>query len=46
MNSMQRQKDRTLEHEPLQARRGMSSMLLGKSGGQLLIALERMKRQG
>ena len=44
MNIMKRQKDMTLEDEP-QGQTG-SNMLLGKSGGQLLIAPERMKQLG
>ena len=42
MNSMKRQKDMTLEDEPPGQK--VSSMLLGKSRGQILIAPERMKR--
>ena len=45
MNSMKKQKDMTLENEPPQVLK-VSNMLLGKSGGQLLIAPERMKRLG
>ena len=41
MNSMKRQKDVTLDNEPPGWK--VSIMLLGKSGGQLLIAPERMK---
>ena len=37
MDSMKRLKDRMLEDEPPTGQK-MSSMLLGKSGGQLLIA--------
>ena len=44
MNSMKRKKYMTLEDE-LQGQK-VSNMLLGKSGGQLLIAPERMKRLG
>ena len=44
MNVMKRQKDMTLEDEP-PGQTG-SNMLLGKSGGQLLIAPERMKQLG
>ena len=44
MNIMKRQKDMTLEDEP-PGQTG-SNMLLGKSGGQLLIAPERMKQLG
>ena len=44
MNSMKRKKYMTLEDE-LQGQK-VSSVLLGKSGGQLLIAPERMKRLG
>ena len=44
MDSMKRQKVMALEDEcPGQK---VSNMLLGKSGGQLLIALERMKQIG
>ena len=45
MNSMKRQKDMTSEdyHPPGQK---VSCVLMGKSRGQLLIAPERMKRQG
>ena len=42
MNSMKKQKDMTLENEPPQVLK-VSNMLLGKSGGQFLIAPERMK---
>ena len=45
MDSMKRLKDRMLEDEPPTGQK-MSSMLLGKSGGQLLIAPERMKQLG
>ena len=41
MNSMKRQKDMTLEDEPPGQK--VSSMLLGKNRGQLLIAPEAMK---
>ena len=41
MDSMKRQKDMTPEDEPLRSE--VSNMLQKKSGGQLLIALERMK---
>ena len=41
---MKRQKDLTLEDEPPGQK--VSSMLLGKSRGQLLIAPERMKQLG
>ena len=44
MNSMNRQKDMTLEDELPRSK--VSSMLLGKSGGQLLIAPKRMKWLG
>ena len=44
MNIMKKQKHRTLEDE-LQGQK-VSSVLLGKSGGQLLIAPESMKRLG
>ena len=44
MNSMKRQKDMILEDEPPGLK--VSSMLLGKSRGQLLIAPERMKKLG
>ena len=44
MNSMKRRKDMTLEDET--PGRKVSSMVLGKSGGQLLIAPESMKRLG
>ena len=44
MNSMKRQKNVTLDNEPPGWK--VSIMLLGKSGGQLLIAPERMKRLG
>ena len=44
MNSMKRQKDMTLEDEPPGWK--VSSMLLGKSRRQLVIALERMKHLG
>ena len=44
MNSMERQKDMTLEDET--PGRKVSSMVLGKSGGQLLMAPERMKWLG
>ena len=44
MNVMKRQKDMTLEDEP-PGQTG-SNMLLGKSGGQLLIAPEIMKQMG
>ena len=42
MNSMKRQKDMTPEDEPPGQK--VSSMLLGKNRGQLLIAPERMKQ--
>ena len=45
MDSMKRQKDMTPEDEPPLGRK-VSSMLLGKSGGQLRIVPERMKRLG
>ena len=45
MDSMKRQKDMTPENEPPLGRK-VSSMLLGKSGGQLRIAPERMKWLG
>ena len=44
MNSMNRQKDMTLEDELPRSK--VSSMLLGKSGGQLLIAPEGMQLLG
>ena len=44
MNSMKRKKYMTLEDEPQGQK--VSNMLLGKCGGQLLIAPERMKRLG
>ena len=44
MNSMKRQKDMTLEDELPRSK--VSSMLLGKSGGQLLIAPEGMQLLG
>ena len=44
MNSMKRQKYMILEDEPSGLK--VSSMLLGKSRGQLLIAPERMKQLG
>ena len=44
MNCTKRQKDLTLEDEP--PRSEVSNMLLGESGGQLLIAPKRMKRLG
>ena len=44
MDSMERQKDMALESEPPGQK--VSNMLLGKSGGQLLIAPERMKQPG
>ena len=44
-DSMKRLKDRMPEDEPPPGQK-MSSMLLGKSGGQLLIAPERMKWMG
>ena len=44
MNSMKRRKDVTLDSEPPGWK--VSSMLLGKSGGQLLIAPKRMRRLG
>ena len=44
MNNMKRQKDMTPEDEPPGGK--VSSMLLGKSGGQLLIAPERPKTLG
>ena len=44
MNYMKRQKDTTLEEEPPGQK--VSSMLLGKSRGQLLTAPKRMKRLG
>ena len=51
MNGMKRQKDMTLEDAappPPRPTPGckVSNILLGKSGGQLLIALERMKWLG
>ena len=47
MNSMKRQKGMIPEGEPPSGRcRKVSSMLLGKSRGQLLIAPERMKQMG
>ena len=45
MDSMKRQKDMTPEDEHPLGRK-VSSMLLGKSGGQLRIAPERMKWLG
>ena len=42
MNSMKSQSDMTPEYEPPGQK--VSNMLLGKSGGQLLIAPERMKQ--
>ena len=44
MNSMKSQSDMTPEYEPPGQK--VSNMLLGKSGGQLLIAPERTKRLG
>ena len=44
MNSMKRQKGMKLKDEPPECK--VSNMLLEKSRGQLLIAPERMKRQG
>ena len=44
MNNMKMQKDMTLEDEPPGWK--VSSMLLGKSRRQLVIALERMKHLG
>ena len=44
MNSMKRQKNVTLDNEPPGWK--VSIMLLGKSGGQLLIAPKRMKWLG
>ena len=44
MNSMNRQKVLTPEDEPPGQK--VSNMLLGKSGGQLLIAPERMRQLG
>ena len=44
MDSMNRQKDMTLEDELPRSK--VSSMLPGKSGGQLLIAPEGMQRLG
>ena len=44
-DSMKRLKDRMPEDEPPPGQK-MSSMLLGKSGGQLLIAPVRMKQLG
>ena len=44
INSMKRQKDMTQDHEPLRPK--MSNMLLGKSGGQLTIAPERIRWLG
>ena len=44
MDSMKRQKDMALESEPPGQK--VSNMLLGKSGGQLLTAPERMKQLG
>ena len=46
MDSMKRQKDKTLEDVPPTPDWKVSNMLLGKIGGQLLIALERMKQLG
>ena len=46
MNSMKRQKDMTPEDEPRPPGQKASNMLPGKSGGQLLIAPERMKWLG
>ena len=47
MNSMERQKDTTPEHErPPPLRSEVSNMLLGNSNGQLLIAPERMRSLG
>ena len=43
-NSMKRQKDKTLEDEPL--RLEGPDLLLGKSAGQLVVAPERMKQLG
>ena len=43
MNGMKRQKDMTLDEPPSQK---VSNILLGKHGGQLLIASGRMKRLG
>ena len=45
MNSMKRQKDMTSEDYHPRGQK-VSCMLVGKSRGQLLIAPERMKRQG
>ena len=45
MNSMKREKHMTPKDEPLPGWK-VSSMLLGKSGGQLLIAPERIKQVG
>ena len=44
MNSMKRQRDITPEDEPPSGK--VSNMLLGKSRGQLLISLQRMKPLG
>ena len=44
MNSMIRQKDMTLQDEPPSLK--VSTMILGKSRGQLAIAPERMKQLG
>ena len=44
MSSMRKQKDMTLEDEPSDQK--VSSVLLGKSTGQLLTAPERMKQPG
>ena len=44
MDGTKRQKDMTPEDEPLRSE--VSNMLLRKSGGQLLIAPERIKRLG
>ena len=46
MNSMKRQKDMTRPGEMSPAGRRMSNILLGKSGGLLLTAPERMKQLG
>ena len=47
MDSMKRQKDMTLEDVPCPPPGWkVSNMLLGKIGGQLLIAPERMKQLG
>ena len=41
---MKKQKDMTMEDKPLSQK--VSSLLLGKSRGQLLVAPERMKQLG